>query len=214
MRLYSVASARDGEKPGANNLALTVKRVAELRGDGTIFRGVASNWLCDLKVGDSLGVIGPFGSTFLLPDEPEADVIMICTGTGAAPFRGFTERRRRLAQTGSGKLHLWFGARTPEELPYFGPLQKVPTAILAQELVFSRLPGLPKEYVQDRMRARAGDVAALLAKPRTHVYVCGLRGLEAGVDAALAAIGAAHGFDWPARRTEMREQGRWHVETY
>jgi benzoyl-CoA 2,3-dioxygenase component A len=214
MRLYSVASARDGEKPGANNLALTVKRVAEPREDGSIFRGVASNWLCDLQVGDSLGVIGPFGSTFLLPDEPEADVVMICTGTGSAPFRGFTERRRRLAQAGNGRLHLYFGARTPEELPYFGPLQKVPVSVLLQELVFSRLPDRPKEYVQDRMRERAAEMATLLAKPRTHVYVCGLRGLEAGVDAALTEIGAAHGFDWPALRAEMREQGRWHVETY
>ena len=214
MRLYSIASARDGEKAGANNLALTVKRVAEPRADGSVFRGVASNWLCDLQVGDSIGIIGPFGSTFLLPEEPEADVVMICTGTGSAPFRGFTERRRRLAQSGSGKLHLYFGARMPEELPYFGPLQKVPAGVLSQELVFSRLPDRPKEYVQDRMRARAPELAALLAKPRTHVYVCGLRGLESGVDAALTEIGAAHGFDWPALRAEMREQGRWHVETY
>ena len=214
MRLYSIASARDGEKPGANNLALTVKRVAEPRADGSVFRGVASNWLCDLKVGDALGVIGPFGTTFLLPEEPDADVLMICTGTGSAPFRGFTERRRRVVQTGSGKLHLYFGARTPEELPYFGPLQKVPPAVLAQELVFSRLPDRPKEYVQDRMRGRAADLAALLPKPRTHIYVCGLRGLESGVDAALKDIGAAHGFDWPSLREAMREQGRFHVETY
>jgi benzoyl-CoA 2,3-dioxygenase component A len=218
MRLYSISNARDGEKPGANNLALTVKRVAEPRADGSVFHGVASNWLCDLKVGDSLGVSGPFGTTFLLPDEPEADVLMICTGTGSAPFRGFTERRRRLAEggaaAGSGRLHLYFGARTPEELPYFGPLQKVPPAVLAQELVFSRLPDRAKEYVQDRMRARAAELGSLLAKPRTHIYVCGLRGLEAGVDAALEEIGAAHGFDWPSLRVQMREQGRFHVETY
>ena len=214
MRLYSVASARDGEKPGANNLAITVKRVAEPRADSTVFRGIASNWLCDLKVGDEIGVIGPFGATFLLPDEPEADVIMICTGTGSAPFRGFTERRRRIAQAGSGRLHLYFGARTPEELPYFGPLQKVPAAIMTQELVFSRVPGQPKEYVQDRMRARAGILATLLAKPRTHLYVCGLRGLEEGVEAALAEIGVRHGLDWPATRAAMLAEGRLHVETY
>jgi benzoyl-CoA 2,3-dioxygenase component A len=214
MRLYSVASARDGEKPGANNLALTVKRVSEPREDGSIFRGVASNWLCDLKVGDTIGVIGPFGTTFLLPDEPEADVVMICTGTGAAPFRGFTERRRRIAQAGSGKLHLFFGARTPQELPYFGPLQKVPAEVLAQELVYSRVPGAPKQYVQDRMRARADALGTLLARPRTHIYVCGLRGLEAGVDAALTEIAASRGMDWSALRAAMREEGRFHVETY
>lgn len=214
MRLYSICSARDGERPNTNNLALTVKRVAEPRPDGSVFRGVASNWLCDLALGDTVQVIGPFGATFLMPDDPEADVVMICTGTGAAPFRAFTERRRRLGGSGRGRLHLFFGARTPEELPYFGPLQKVPRALLDQELVFSRLPDRPKEYVQHRMRTRPADLAALLARDATHVFVCGLKGLEDGVEAAFAEIGAAHGLDWPALRGAMREQGRYHVETY
>ena len=52
MRLYSVASARDGERPNTNNLAITVKRVlgpSAIAGEGAGFRGVASNWLCDLR---------------------------------------------------------------------------------------------------------------------------------------------------------------------
>jgi len=185
--------------------------VAEPQQDGTVFRGVASNFLCDLKLGDTVPVVGPFGATFLMPDDPDADIVMICTGTGAAPFRGFTERRRRLSGHGRGRLHLFFGARTPEELPYFGPLQKVPSEVLAQELVFSRVPDRPKEYVQDRMRARATSLAPLLRKPTTHVYVCGLKGLETGVDAAFGEIA---GLDWPALREAMRAEGRYHVETY
>ena len=55
---------------------------------------------------------------------------MICTGTGSAPMRAMTEWRRRLraspASSKSGKLMLFFGARTKEELPYFGPLQNLP----------------------------------------------------------------------------------------
>jgi benzoyl-CoA 2,3-dioxygenase component A len=214
MRLYSVSSPRDGERPNTNNLALTVKRVAEPRPDGSVFRGVASNWLCDLPVGASVEVVGPFGATFLMPDDPDADIVMVCTGTGAAPFRGFTERRRRLAQAGRGRLYLFFGARTPEELPYFGPLQKVPAALLVQHLVFSRLPGRPKEYVQDRMRTEGAMLASLLRKPTTHVYVCGLKGLEKGVEEALSAIAAEHGLDWQVLRETMRGSGRYHVETY
>lgn len=217
MRLYSIASARDGERPNTNNLALTVKRVVEPRPDGSTFRGLASNWFCDLPLGSRVEVIGPFGSTFLMPDDPDADIVMICTGTGSAPFRGFTERRRRLHGAGTqarGRLHLFFGARTPEELPYFGPLQKVPRALLEQELVFSRRPGHAKEYVQNRMRDRASSLATLLGKPGLHVYVCGLKGLEAGVDEAFDSIARGAGIDWPTLRDRMQTEGRFHVEVY
>ncbi len=214
MRLYSIASARDGERPNTNNLALTVKRVQEPRADGSVFHGVASNYLCDLALGAAVNVIGPFGATFLMPDDPDADIIMICTGTGAAPFRGFTERRRRTSAAVRGKLMMFFGARTPQELPYFGPLQKVPANILDQELVYSRTQDAPREYVQDRMRTRAATLATLLPRPTTYLYICGLRGLEGGTDAALTDIGRQYGLDWPALRTEMRNAGRYHAETY
>lgn len=209
MRLYSAASARDGERPNTNNMALTVKRIA---GDGVT--GVASNWLCDRALGDSFDVIGPFGATFLMPDDPQADLLMICTGTGVSPFRGFTHRRRRTAPHGPGGLYLFFGARTPEELPYFGPLQRYLQTELHRELVYSRVNLEEHEYVQDRLERRAELVAALLVKPSTHLYVCGLKGLEAGVEAAVGRICAAHGLDWPAIRTDLRQQGRMHVETY
>ena len=124
-RQYSVASPRNGERPGYNNVSLTVKRVTEDH-QGRPARGVASNYLCDLKVGDTVQVIGPFGQSFLMPNHPKSHIVMICTGTGSAPMRAMTEWRRRLRKSGkfeSGKLMLFFGARTREELPYFGPLQ-------------------------------------------------------------------------------------------
>ena len=214
MRLYSVASPRDGERPNTNNLALTVKRVVETMPDGSVFRGVASNYVCDLKQGAKVQVVGPFGSTFLMPDDPQADIVMICTGTGSAPFRGFTERRRRTSSSAKGKLYLFFGARNPKELPYFGPLQKVPKTLLDQELVFSRLPDKPKEYVQDRMRTRAADLAALLQRDTTYIYVCGLRGMEAGVEKTFDDICRERGLSWEACRARLRDEGRFHVETY
>jgi len=214
LRLFSIASPRDGERPNTNNLSLTVKRVAEKQSNGTVIRGLASNYVCDLKQGDNVQVVGPFGSTFLMPDDPEADILMICTGTGAAPFRAFTERRRRSMPNSKGKLYLFFGARSPLELPYFGPLQKVPKALLDQELVFSRLPGKPKEYVQDRLRARSSDIAPLLTRATTYIYMCGLRGMEEGVEASLADICSSAGFDWNEIRAHLRETGRFHVETY
>ena len=184
IRLYSIASARDGEKRNANNVSLTIKRV-----EG----GVGSNYMCDLKVGDKVEVTGPFGATFLMPNDTQANLIMICTGTGSAPFRAFTERRRRAMQNAAGKAMMFFGARTPQELPYFGPLQKVPNALLEKHLVFSRIPGADKEYVQDRMRTEGKAVADILKSPATHMYICGLKDMETGVDEALADICRKHG---------------------
>ena len=205
IRLYSVASPRDGEKPKTNNLALTVKREPN---------GLCSNYLCDLKKGDKVQVTGPFGATFLMPDDPSANIIMICTGTGSAPFRGFTERRRRTMRDAPGRMMIFFGARRPEELPYFGPLQKVPDGLLRKHFAYSRVPGEAKTYVQDRMRATAGEVSVFLKHDRTHIYICGLKDMESGVDEAMADICRSSGLDWATLRSEMRAQGRYHVETY
>jgi len=168
-RQYSIASPRNGERPGHNNLSLTIKRVLEDH-SGQPVRGVGSNYMCDLKVGDQVQVIGPFGTSFLMPNHPKSSIVMICTGTGSAPMRAMTEWRRRLRASGkfeSGKLMLFFGARTQEELPYFGPLQSLPKDFIDSNFAFSRTPGQPKKYVQDAMRDRAADLAALLQDPIT-----------------------------------------------
>ncbi|MGE5826403.1 MAG: benzoyl-CoA 2,3-epoxidase subunit BoxA, partial [Bacteroidota bacterium] len=214
MRLYSVASPRNGERPGYNNVALTVKRVTADR-NGTPVRGVASNYLCDLKRGDKLSIAGPYGASFLMPNHPGSNLIMICTGTGSAPMRAMTERRRRrMALKEGGENLLFFGARTPGELPYFGPLMKLPRELIDVQLAFSRDPGKPKEYVQDRMRARSDAVARLLGDDNTFVYLCGHKQMESGVDAAFAEICGKHSLDWSALRNDMRSSGRYHVETY
>ena len=212
-RQYSIASPRDGERPKYNNLSITVKRVT-IDHNGKPKHGVASNYVCNLKKGDTVQVIGPFGSSFLMPDDPAAHLLMVCTGTGSAPMRAMTERRRRLRAAGDGKLMLFFGARTPEELPYFGPLMQLPKDFIDNNLAFSRVPGKPRDYVQDLIRRRAADVAALLADERTHVYVCGLRGMEDGVMAAFEAAVSGAGDDWPALHTQLKMQGRIHLETY
>lgn len=213
IRLYSVCSPRDGERPNHNNIAFTVKRVVENR-NGEVFEGVGSNYVCDLKRGDKVELTGPYGSTFLMPDNPEANIIMVCTGTGSAPFRAMTERRRRTMPNAPGKLLLFFGARTPGELPYFGPLMKLPESLIHRELVFSRDPGQPKEYVQDRMVKCADRVALLLQSDHTYIYICGLKGMEQGVEDALDRICTQHGMDWSNIREAMRIEGRLHIETY
>jgi benzoyl-CoA 2,3-dioxygenase component A len=215
-RQYSIASPRNGERPLYNNVSLTIKRVLEDH-SGKPVRGVASNYMCDLKVGDKVQVIGPFGTSFLMPNHPKSHVVMICTGTGSAPMRAMTEWRRRLRASGKfegGKLMLFFGARTQEELPYFGPLQNLPKDFIDINFAFSRTAGQPKKYVQDAMRERAADVAKLLADPNAYFYVCGLKAMEEGVVLALRDIAVGAGLDWDSVGASLKREGRLHLETY
>lgn len=213
-RQYSLANPRDGERPRYNNVSLTVKRVTcDHEGNPTL--GVCSNYLCDLQKGDVVTVIGPFGSTFLMPNHANSHLLMICTGTGSAPMRAMTEYRRRRRLKGvTGKLMLFFGARTKEELPYFGPLTNLPKDFIDTNLAFSRTPGQAKRYVQDAMRERAVDVAHLLKDDSTYVYVCGLKGMEEGVLQALQEIADRHGLDWSTLWPRLKREGRLHLETY
>jgi benzoyl-CoA oxygenase/reductase BoxA protein len=215
-RQYSIANPRDGERPGYNNVSLTVKRVTTDY-DGKPVRGVASNYVCDLKKGDMVQVIGPFGVTFLMPNHAPSNLLMICTGTGSAPMRAMTERRRRLRLAGSdngGKLMLFFGARSQQELPYFGPLMNLPKDFIDINFAFSRAAGQPKRYVQDVMRERADALAALLKDSNTHIYVCGLKGMEAGVLEVLRDTAVMNGMDWPELHGSLKREGRLHLETY
>ena len=215
-RQYSVASPRNGERPGYNNLSLTIKRVLEDH-QGNPVRGVASNYMCDLQPGDKVEVIGPFGASFLMPNHPKSHIVMICTGTGSAPMRAMTEWRRRLRASEKfegGKLLLFFGARSKEELPYFGPLKSLPEDFIDINFAFSRTPGQSKRYVQDAMRDRAADVAPLLSDPDAYFYVCGLKAMEEGVVLALRDIAEQAGLEWSTIAASLKRNGRLHLETY
>ena len=204
-RLYSISSPRDGERPNVNNLSLTIKREEN---------GICSNYVCDLTKGDKVQLSGPYGTSFLMPDDPQAKLLMVCTGTGSAPFRAFTMRRQRVLPDTQDALQLFFGARTQDSLPYFGPLNKILDSFLQTHFAFSREEGETKTYVQDKLRAASSAVVSALKDPQTHVYICGLKAMESGVEEAFENIASGAGLDWAKLREEMGQSGRYHVETY
>jgi benzoyl-CoA 2,3-dioxygenase component A len=130
-------------------------------------------------------------------------------------MRAMTERRRRKAQPKEdGKLMLFFGARTPDELPYFGPLTRLPKEFIDINFAFSRIPAQPRQYVQDLIRSRADEVVGLLRSENTYLYLCGLKGMEKGVDEAFTDICGRNGLEWKALQAQLLQNGRYHVETY
>jgi len=213
VRLYSVASARDGETPGAGDVAFTVKRVLHDH-QGRPVRGTCSNYLCDLPIGSRLRVTGPVGETFLMPDEPGASLLMICTGTGIAPMRGMIQRRLRLPRQADGPLVLFYGGRTPRELPYRDELDRLPIDFVDAHYAYSRVPGRPRHYVQDLLRQQSELIARFVLRDRCYVYLCGLQGMERGVHDAFIDILRAAVADWDQLLPQLTSEGRYHVEVY
>lgn len=213
MRVYSVASARDGEEQGTRTVALTVKRITSDR-DGNAVRGICSNHLCDLAADAAIDVVGPFGQAFLMPDDAAAKILMIATGTGIAPMRGMIERARRLPKDSRPRLALFYGARAPADTPYLDELEGHAATTLELFTAFSREQGQPRQHVQDAIVHAAGRVREYLRDENCHVYLCGVKGMEDGAERAFAQVCADGGIDWPALRARMQASQRWHSETY
>lgn len=214
MRAYSVASARDGEEEGTRTLALTVKRIVEDY-DGKPTNGVCSNYLCDLAVGERVEVVGPYGQSFLAPNAPGTKILMICTGTGIAPMRGIIERRCRHPVGGDEELVLFYGARTPADMPYYEDLTALAQhRSLDFKPAFSRAVGRPRQYVQDLLIRHSDRVAELLRDEQCFIYLCGVRGMDDGVLRAFAEIAGMDGIDWPEFEAGLRDRRRLHIETY
>merc|ERR1712107_367160 len=101
IRLYSIASSAVGDDQTSKTVSLCVKRVVELDGeyanrevgedkpDKEVYRGVCSNHICDMSPGDEVLITGPTGAEMLLPEEDDANIVMLATGTGIAPMRSY-----------------------------------------------------------------------------------------------------------------------------
>lgn len=219
IRLYSIASTRSGDDGGGMTASLCVKRAISLDPvTGAIYKGIASNYLCDLRPGDPVLVTGPAGKAFVLPEDPTANLILIATGTGIAPFRAFLRRIYREQGDWAGKVTLIFGARTRAELLYaeeFESYRDRPgyTFVSALSREQSTADG-KRMYVQHRLAERIEEVWPLLDCENTYMYVCGLKGMEDGIDEVLGDFGGRTGRPWLPRRDELIDFGRILIETY
>ena len=94
LRQYSISSSPLAE-PGSCTLTWSVIDEESFQGEGKRFLGVASNYLSNLHEGDHIHVsVKQSHQSFHLPlDISETPLIMVCAGTGIAPFRGFVQER-------------------------------------------------------------------------------------------------------------------------
>ena len=225
LRLYSIASTRHGDDMAGNTVSLCVRQL-QYEKDGETINGVCSTFLCDIEPGAKVKITGPVGKEMLLPDDEEANVIMLATGTGIAPMRTYLRRMFEPAEretngwTFRGKAWLFMGAPKTPNLLYDADFEHYQrefpdnfryTKAISREQENARGGRM---YIQDRVLEHADEIFAMIENPKTHVYMCGLKGMEPGIDEAMTTAAAAKGLNWAELRPQLKKAERWHVETY
>lgn len=225
LRLYSIASTRHGDNMAGHTVSLCVRQL-QYEKDGETVNGVCSTFLCDIEPGAKVKITGPVGKEMLLPSDEEANVIMLATGTGIAPMRAYLRRmfepseREKNGWHFRGKAWLFMGAPKTPNLLYDEDLQRY-EAEFPDNFRYTKAISREQQnakggrmYIQDRVLEYADEIFAMIEDPKTHVYMCGLKGMEPGIDEAMSAAAAAKGLNWSELRPALKKAERWHVETY
>ena len=226
LRLYSIASTRHGDDMAGKTVSLCVRQLEYQNEAGEEIKGVCSTYLCDINPGDKVKITGPVGKEMLLPEDEEANVIMFATGTGIAPMRTYLRRMFEASERDKngwkfrGKAWLFMGAPKTPNLLYDDDFEKYQeefpdnfryTKAISREQKNSKGGRM---YIQDRVLEHADEIFSMIEDPKTHVYMCGLRGMEPGIDEAMTAAASSKGLDWAELRPQLKKADRWHVETY
>ncbi len=214
LRLYSIAggSTADDFKPV---ISLCVRRcfyIDEFSGEE--YEGKASNYLCDLKAGDAVTLVGPYNRAFALPRERNANLLMIGLGTGIAPFRAFIKHIYSELGGWEGDVRLYHGAMRGIELAYMND-QNDDLKYYYDEETFKAFEALsPRAHVnvpvdlEGAIAQNADEVWTLLQDPKTYVYVAGLKQISELLDEALVKIvGSPETYE--QHKAQMIDEGRW-----
>jgi ferredoxin--NADP+ reductase len=220
MRLYSIASPRKGEGGRTAEIAICVRRcfyIDEVSGER--YPGKCSNYLCDAAVGDVVQITGPYGRHFIVPRDNNANLLMVGTGTGVAPFRAFIKHIFEEVAEWKGKVRLFYGAQSGLDLLYMNEMND-DLSHYYDEKTFKAFEALsPRPAFDDptalsnKLEMNASEVWELMQDPKTHVYVAGLRRSSEALDTALSHI-AGSKEAWMRKKREIYLDDRWAEHLY
>jgi ferredoxin--NADP+ reductase len=214
VRLYSVADLPQRSEAGQPRIKIAVKRCDYVDDySGERYPGIASNYLCNLRPGDALTVAGPFGLPFEVPSEQDANLILIATSTGVAPFRAFVRHLYEHADF-TGLVRLFYGARSGLDTVYLND-ERDDFAQYYDRNTFEAFKALsPRPHWGDAIdwgqtiHARAEELVRMLGEPKTYVYVAGLATIREALDEVLGELLGAKAA-WTRKKAEMVATRRW-----
>ncbi len=220
VRLYSIASSREGEGSKPDEISLCVRRCFYIDPvSGERYPGLASNYLCDLKPGDTIEMAGPYGRHFMPPRDSSHNLLMIGIGTGIAPFRAFMKHIYEDRKEWTGKVRLFYGARTGMDLLYQNEQNQDLANYYDQDTfkafeAVSPRPHFDEPVDFDRTFVDNVEEAwSMIKDPNTHVYISGISTLEEALDRAFAKA-ASSAEAWETLKAKIIEDGRWSTLLY
>ena len=217
VRLYSYASPSFGEDGDGNVISTCVKRVIDEHWKThKLFEGVASNYLCDLQVGEEVKLTGPVGRRFLLPiNAKDYNYVFVATGTGIAPFRGMI--MELLKAEHAKQIVLIMGVAYATDLLYHAYFEDLATrhenfhylTAVSREMQLDAKAG--PMYVHQRFVTHADLLQPLLNLDHTLIYACGITGMEVGIFQQLAEHLSPEDL---ARYLTVDEEAMHHIESW
>ncbi len=215
-RLYTIANSPQLNANDSIEIELCVRRcfyIDEFSGEEE--PGIASNYLCNLKAGDSVTLNGPYGEAFELPSDPETNLLMIGSGTGIAPFRAFIQHIYQRQSKWQGRMVLFYGARSGTEKLYRNDINSDLDKYYDQK-TFQAFEGLSKrpwmdhedDGLHDVLSENAEEIWELIQDPKTHVYLAGLEKTRDKFEVIMQKVAGSNA-RWKWMMEEMKEQNRW-----
>jgi len=168
---------------------ITVAVDMKERKDGSIFKGICSNYLAECQPGKAMVRVFIRPSTFRLPEDATKPIIMIGPGTGVAPMRALLQERshqKEVLKKSVGPNVLYFGCKTrSQDFLYKDELQNFQDSGILDQLylAFSR-EQTEKVYVQYLLKQNASETWKLVQDQGAYIYVCG--GVKMGHDVSEA----------------------------
>lgn len=214
-RRYSIANPVEAGTRQIVELELLVRRCFYLDEiSGEQYPGIASNYLCDAKVGDKIKITGPYKSPFKIPTDTSSNLLMIGTGTGVAPFRAFVRQIYDQYGGWKGDVRLFYGDRGGMNLLYMNDQQKDLTQFYDDQTfkAFSVLTDRPlsgaEQGLQESLKGHIDECARLIREPNTYVFLAGQDKAAEVLDKVMAeTFGSADA--WDKVKSDLVESGHW-----